>query len=151
MREGGESAPVQGDMDTIITQLADELLELVPRTRPVRVVDLGPGTTRPVRGLLRRLIDESRLEGYRGIDISAELLELARKNLAADFPGQADGFDLRRGDFTGTELAQVLSAAADSGDAPARYVILAGVTLFNFVDPVAVLRNVSEGVRAGTC
>jgi L-histidine N-alpha-methyltransferase len=149
MRTEGDSAPVLGDMDTIITQYADEVLELAPRGRPVRIVDLGPGTTRPVRGLLRKLMDQSRLEGYRGIDISGELLELARKNLAAEFPAQADGFELYRGDFTGADLGQVLSTAEDSGDRPTRMVILAGGTLFNFVDPVAVLSNVREAMREG--
>ena len=35
---------------------AGRLLELVPADRPVRVVDLGPGSARPTVGLLRHLL-----------------------------------------------------------------------------------------------
>jgi L-histidine Nalpha-methyltransferase len=150
-----ESAPNGGssglsDMDTLLTRYAEALAALVPRSGPVRVVDLGPGTTRPVRGLLRHLLDRSRLEGYRAIDLSAELLELARKHLAADFPERAAGFELCLGDFTGSDLAQVLAGDSDGdGSGPARFVVLAGGTLFNFDDPGRVLRHVGEAMREG--
>lgn len=146
-----DNTPVLGDMDTLLTRYAEELLALAPASWPVRIVDLGPGTTRPVRGLLRRLLDRSRLEGYRAIDISAELLALARENLVAEFPERADGFDLRRGDFTGPDLAQVISAEDPHHDdlGPARFVVLAGGTLYNFADPGRVLRHVGEAMREG--
>jgi len=146
----GPDAAVREDQDSLLTQYTPELLALAPASRPVRVVDLGPGTARPVSGLLRRLLDQSRLEGYRGIDLSPELLEVARKHLLTAFPEVAEDFDLRVGDFTGPDLGQVLAAADDpyQGDpGPVRYVVLAGGTLFNFADPGRVLRHVGEAMR----
>jgi L-histidine N-alpha-methyltransferase len=144
---GGDAA-VRGDQDSLLTRYAAELLDLAPTSRPVRVVDLGPGTARPVTGLLRHLLDRSRLEGYRGIDMSAELLALARGHLAAEFPDRADDFELRQGDFTGPDLAQVLTAADDPDrGGPVRFVVLAGGTLHNFADPGQVLRHVGAAMR----
>ncbi len=143
------AAPRFGDFDALLTRHAEPLLALVPPPSPVRVVDLGPGTTRPVRGLLRHLIDRSRLAGYRAIDLSAEMLELARQHLRDDFPDHADRFELCRGDFTGQDLAQVLTAGPEphhDGAGPVRFVVLAGGTLFNFAEPTRVLRHVGEAM-----
>lgn len=140
-----ELAPMFSDFDTILTSRAEQLLALAPSSSPVQIVDLGPGTTRPVRGLIRHLLDRSRLTGYRAIDISAEILELARENLRVDFPAQVERFALRRGDFTGPDLARVLTAErtpGHDGADPVRFVILAGATLYNFGEPTQVLRHV---------
>lgn len=144
----GGNATVLSDMGMLMTRHAEALLALAP-TRSVRVVDLGPGTARPVCGLLRHLLDRSRLEGYCGIDVSPELLELAGKRLSAEFPEHAHGFDLRLGDFNGPDLDQVLSAVEGrSVDGPVQFAILAGGTLFNFPDPDRVLRHVRQAMRA---
>lgn len=141
-----EHAPMLSDFDTLLTSHAARLLAVAPSASPVRIVDLGPGTTRPVRGLIRHLLDESRLAGYRAIDLSAQILELARQNLRNDFPGHAERFELCRGDFTGPDLARVLAAESDGAD-PVRFVVLAGGTLYNFADPARVLRHVCHFLR----
>ncbi|SCL44945.1 L-histidine Nalpha-methyltransferase [Micromonospora citrea] len=143
VRSTAEVAPVLRDFDTVLARHAERLLTLVPPSTPVQVVDLGPGTTRPVRGLIRHLLDGSRLAGYHAIDISAEMLELARRSLRTDFPDHADRFELCRGDFTGPDLARVLTARHDDAG-PARFVVLAGGTLYNFADPTRVLRHVGH-------
>lgn len=153
-REGEEqsdpaAAPRLGELDTIITRHAGQLLSLAPASTAVEIVDLGPGTTRPIRGLIRHLLDADRLAGYRAMDISAELLELARRNLRADFPGHAEGFELGQGDFTGPDLARVLTAGRISGHGgtdPVRFVVLAGATVYNFADPAEVLRHVRSAM-----
>ena len=144
--KGSDSAfePVRDDFDVLLQQHVEQVLALVPAASPVEVVDLGPGTTRPVRGLMRRLAARSRLAGYRGIDLSPEMLELARLHLRDDFPDRVAGFELHRGDFTGPELAAVLPDAPG----PPRLVVMAGGTLYNFPDPERVLRNVRGMMRA---
>lgn len=143
-----EAAPRLGDFDTLLARHAERLLALVPPSSPVLLVDLGPGTTRPVRGLVRHLLDRSLLAGYRAIDLSAELLFLAGKSLSDEFPDHADRFELYRGDFTGQELAKVLTAhdPRHDGAGPARLVVLAGGTLFNFAEPTRLLRHVREAM-----
>ncbi|MEU9124409.1 L-histidine N(alpha)-methyltransferase [Streptomyces sp. NPDC048506] len=138
-------APMLGDFDTLLTRHAEQLLALVPSSPPVQIIDLGPGTTRPVRGLIRHLLDSTRLAGYRALDISAEILELARENLRADFPAHVESFELCRGDFTGPDLARVLTAEhspGHDGTDPVRFVVLAGATLYNFAEPAEVLCHV---------
>ncbi|MFJ9855109.1 L-histidine N(alpha)-methyltransferase [Streptomyces sp. NPDC101150] len=109
----------------------------------------APGTTRPVRGLIRRLLERTRLAGYRALDISAEILELARENLRAEFPAHTESFELCRGDFTVPDLARVLAAEGTpghSGADPVRFVVLAGATLYNFAEPAKVLRHVRRAM-----
>ncbi|MEV4476365.1 L-histidine N(alpha)-methyltransferase [Nonomuraea sp. NPDC049504] len=131
----------QSGMETLPERHAGALLALAPPSSPVRIVDLGPGTTRPVRGLIRHFLDASRLAGYRGIDISAEILDLAGEALRADFPEQR--FELCQGDFTGPGLARVLPAEPDA----ARLVVLAGGTAYNVPDPDRLLRRVRAAMN----
>nr|WP_240948295.1 L-histidine N(alpha)-methyltransferase [Planosporangium mesophilum] len=134
---------------TLLERHAEQLLALVPPSPSIQVVDLGPGTTRPIHGLLRHLLGRSRLAGYRAIDISAEMLELARQNLRTAFPHDADRFELCRGDFTGPDLAQVLIAKDEPHDddsGPVRFVVMAGGTLYNFAEPDRVLRHVRHAM-----
>jgi len=147
-RNGGGGGPAR-DFDTILQRHAERLLELTPPSRPVRVVDLGPGTGRPIVGLLRHLAEQSRLAGYAGIDMSAELLELAGRNLRSGLPERADGFELCHGDFSGPELARVLAPGCRDGrDGPVRFVVLAGGTLCNFAEPERLLRHVAAAMTA---
>lgn len=144
-----DRAPMLSDFDTLLTRHAEQLLALAPSSSPVQIIDLGPGTTRPVRGLIRHLLDSTRLAGYRALDISAEILELARGNLRADFPAHTESFELCRGDFTGPDLARVLAAErtpSQEGADPVRFVVLAGGTLYNFAEPAKVLRHVRRAM-----
>ncbi|MGW4464867.1 class I SAM-dependent methyltransferase [Micromonospora sp. NPDC004704] len=111
----------------------DDLVTSLPG--PVRVVDLGPGNGIPVRGMLERLQAAGRLERYVGVDISAEMLAIAEANLRT-WLGPAAPLEFRRRDFTAEPLADLRG--------PATLVLLAGGTLLNFADPVAVLRHAQE-------
>ncbi|MFK0292758.1 L-histidine N(alpha)-methyltransferase [Streptomyces sp. NPDC090442] len=141
--------PMLRDINSLLTRHAEQLLALAPPSSPVQIVDLGPGTARPVRGLIRHLLERTRLAGYRAVDISAEILELARKNLQSEFPDHAEHFELWQGDFTGPDLKRVLAperASGHSGGEPFRFVIMAGGTLYNFADPNQVLRHVRSAM-----
>lgn len=133
------------DLDTMLERHAEELLALAPPSAAIRLVDLGPGTARPIRGLLRHLLDRSRCAGYRAIDISDGMLELARRTLRTEFPDQVDGFELIQGDFGGPDLTHALPA----GEPGVRFVVATGGTLYNFADPSAILRHVGRAMTGG--
>ncbi|MFE7296031.1 L-histidine N(alpha)-methyltransferase [Streptomyces sp. NPDC057579] len=141
--------PMLRDINSLLTRHAEQLLALAPPSSPIQIVDLGPGTTRPVRGLIRHLLEGNRLAGYRAVDISAEILELARENLQSEFPDHTENFELWHGDFTGPDLKRVLAPERTSGHSgadPFRFVILAGGTLYNFAEPNQVLRHVRSAM-----
>ena len=108
---------------------------IAPLRGPVRVVDLGPGNGVPVRGLLERLRAGKRLERYVGVDFSIEMVAIAETNLRA-WLGSAAPLVFHRRDFTADSL--------DDLRGPATLVLIAGGTLLNFADPVAVLRHVRD-------
>lgn len=108
-----------------------DLLELLPG--PVRVLDLGPGNAVPVRAVLDRLHAAGRLERYVAVDTSAEMLAIAERNLRG-WLGPTVTLDGYLRDFTADPLEDLKGPGAT-------FAVLLGGTLFNFVDPVAVLRH----------
>jgi L-histidine N-alpha-methyltransferase len=136
----GVTTPLLDDANLLLERHAEELITLVPAGSAIDVVDLGPGTTRPVQGLLRQLLHSSRLANYRAIDISPELLGRARRRLRTAFPDDAARFQLVVGDFTGPDVDEVLGRQDGSPD-PVRFVVIAGGTLYNFPNPDRVLRH----------
>lgn len=129
----------------LLQDRAAGLLARGPAGMPVEVIDLGPGTGRPARSLLSGLVGAGRFAGYRAIDISTDLLDLAGRNLRDWFPGQAASLEFRLGDFTGPDLAGVLPARSGTGG-PARFVLLAGGTVFNLAEPEGFLRRVGAAL-----
>ncbi|MDI6100831.1 L-histidine N(alpha)-methyltransferase [Actinoplanes sp. NEAU-A12] len=137
------AAPTQ-EYHLLLRNSAAGLLAHGPADTPVEVIDLGPGTGRPARALLHALVAAGRFAGYRGIDISTGLLDLAARNLRAWFPGEAARLEFRHGDFTGPDLAGVLPARPGGG--PGRFVLLTGGTVFNMAEPEQFLRRVGAAL-----
>lgn len=135
-----EFAALIRQFDALIGDHAEELLAAAPPERAVRVVDLGPGTAEPVQGLIGCLVAHGRFAGYRGIDVSPAVLEIARQRLRDAFPGRS--LEWFEGDFTGPDLDGVLATGA--GDDAIRFFVLAGNTLCNLPDPGRFLRRLSE-------
>ncbi|WIM97082.1 L-histidine N(alpha)-methyltransferase [Actinoplanes oblitus] len=139
-----DSAPPVRDFHSLLGDHLDQVLAGLPAGQPVEVVDLGPGTGLPVLGLLRRLLDADRLAGYRGMDVSPDMLGFAGSRLRAEFPAQAGRFAFLVGDFTGPDLYRALPRETAGG--PPRLVILAGATLGNLADPEHFLRRVGAAL-----
>jgi L-histidine N-alpha-methyltransferase len=125
---------------SLLRDAYDELTN--PLRGPVRVVDLGPGNGVPVRGVLERLRASGRLERYVAVDMSVEMLAIAEANLRA-WLGPDAPLEFRCRDFAVDPLADLRG--------PATLVLLAGGTLLNFADPVAVLRHVRDVADVVVC
>lgn len=61
---------------------------LLGSAKKINVIDLGPGNSTPVKGLLEHLLKTGRLHRYIAIDISESMLEIARENVETWFDGK---------------------------------------------------------------
>lgn len=63
--------------------------EIVARTRPSTIIELGSGTSAKTRLLLQTARATGQLERFVALDVSEETLRSASQDLAAEFPGLA--------------------------------------------------------------
>ncbi|WP_433220487.1 L-histidine N(alpha)-methyltransferase [Dactylosporangium sp. CS-047395] len=110
------------------------LATLDPR-RQTRVVDLGPGDGTPAAALLGMLPAGTE---YVGVDISAQLLAVAARNLAGR------RFVPVRRDFESESLDDLVAPPGTQ-----TVVLLTGGTLCNTADPAGTLRRVAGLMRPG--
>ena len=102
----------------------------------IDVIDLGPGNAIPVKGFLESLHSQNRLSTYTAVDISPQMLTIAKKNINA-WLGDSTSF---------FEVADLTEAGGKFGRASGRprLVLFLGGTLHNFRDPkdaVLKIRN----------
>jgi len=116
----------------------------------VNVIDVGVGNAYPIRDLLAHLQDQGVLHRYVALDISEEMVDIARKNVT-DWFGDTVNFegyvrDICIGRFDDLLVDDMLSAKADK---TINIVLLLGGTLSNFRSASDVVRNIynSLGVR----
>jgi SAM-dependent methyltransferase len=139
----GDRSIRAGEQPGLLSGHAPGLLARLPQGAPVEVIDLGPGTGGPARALIGGLVEADRFAGYRAIEFSGDLLDLARRNLHGWFPGLGGRLEFRHGDFTGPELAGLL-APRPAG--PPRFVLLIGGTLLNLAEPEPLLRRIAAAL-----
>jgi SAM-dependent methyltransferase len=109
----------------------DRFLEADPIGPDDRVLDIGCGTGHPTRDAARRAVNGS----VTGVDLSSQMLELARER------SRAEG--LTNVDFVRAD-AQVHPFVAESFD-----LAFSSFGAMFFGDPVAAYSNVARGVRPG--
>jgi uncharacterized SAM-dependent methyltransferase len=111
----------------------------------VNVVDVGVGNAMPVRGLLERLKDRGKLGRYIAIDISPEMLRIAKHNVESWF-GDRVSFEGHELDITQDRFSHLLAEEyiRDDADKTANLILLLGSTICNFrspQDPLRVMLN----------
>lgn len=113
----------------------------------VNVVDLGVGNGLPIRGVLAHLLQQGLLNRYIAIDISAEMLEIARRNVDEWFGGSV-AFEGHQRDITCDRFNDLLAEDYLVGgkDGLINVVFLLGGTLSNFRDPGDVLRTINSSM-----
>lgn len=101
--------------------------------KKVNVIDIGPGNAMPVRGLLQHLIDKDMLGRYLAIDISPEIVEIARQNIDKWFGGKVD-FEGELRDITFERFKDIMPLDTD-GSETVNLLLFLGSTRNNFRAP----------------
>ncbi|HSX28466.1 MAG TPA: L-histidine N(alpha)-methyltransferase [Candidatus Saccharimonadales bacterium] len=119
----------------------DSLIEDYDR---VNVIDIGVGNGLPVKELLSHLLYERAALGrYVGIDISAEMLNLARKNINKWFEGRVD-FEGYERDITYERFDDLI--AKEDPHKAINLVLAVGGTLNNLRSPSDALRTIYNSI-----
>lgn len=115
----------------------------------VNVVDVGVGNVLPVKDFLQRLLDTGMLGRYIAIDISAEMLGIAERNIKEWYDGKVafEGYEL---DFNHERFTDILAEEYLRPDAhdTINLVLLLGGTLSNFRNPDGVFKNIYDSLGA---
>lgn len=113
----------------------------------VNVVDIGVGNALPVRDLLARLLEQGVLGRYIAIDISAEMLEIARRNLKEWF-GDKVAFEGHKLDINYDRFATLLANEYIKKDAnnTANLILLLGGTLCNMRAPDGAFKIIHDSM-----
>lgn len=121
----------------------DYLDTLLEEYEDVNVVDLGVGNGLPVRGLLEHLQEKGRLKRYIGLDVSKELLNMAKQNIETWFKGSVkfEGYikDVSYERFDDLLVPESFGSTAAS---TLNLVMFLGGTLSNFREPRHVLDTI---------
>jgi SAM-dependent methyltransferase len=123
--------------------------DLLSPGQTVRIVDIGPGNALTVRGLIARLLDRKILDRYVAVDISAQMLEIAERNVTAWFDHRVP-VELHQGDFCRDGIAGLYNGSTSgrtSSQSTRNLVLLTGGTLYNFPSPDEVLQNLYNSMR----
>ncbi|KUO18811.1 hypothetical protein AQJ91_23395 [Streptomyces dysideae] len=120
---------------------------LLRRFKKVNIIDVGVGNAWPVKELLGNLLEQGKLGRYIAVDISPEMLRIARDNIKEWFGGRVDfedyEIDINREGF-GNLLAEDY-IKKDSAET-ANLVLLLGGTLGNMRSPDSALRVIHESM-----
>ncbi len=120
---------------------------LFAKYKRINVVDIGVGNALPVREFLSHLLGQQKLGRYIALDISAEMLEIARANIEKWFEGKVEfeGYEL---DINYDRFANILATESLGGDAKdtLNLMLFLGGTPYNFRDPDGAFRIIRDSM-----
>jgi uncharacterized SAM-dependent methyltransferase/transposase len=132
----------------LISENQGYLDKRLAKYRRVNVVDIGVGNALPAKALLQHLLDQGVLGRYIAIDISAEMLEIARRNVKEWF-GDRVAFEGYQMDITFERFANILAEdylKKNAKDA-ANLVLFLGGTADNLRNPDDAFRTINESMN----
>lgn len=123
------------------------LADLLQDFDRVNLVDIGVGNALPVRPLLEWLSEEKKLGRYMAIDVSADILGIARSNVKQWFNG-AVRFEEYQLDFSRERFANILAGdyVAHGAKSTLNLVLFVGGTIQNFREPDQVLKIIRDSL-----
>jgi hypothetical protein len=106
---------------------------LTAKRERLNVVDIGVGNAMPVNELLGHLLRQNRLGRYIAIDISPDMLQIAKKNIENWFGGRVE-FEGHRLDISRDRFTHLLAPEYidDASHKTANLILFLGGTLANF-------------------
>lgn len=122
--------------------------DLLAKYKRVNVVDIGAGNAMPVRGLLAHLLAQKKLGRYIALDISTEMIKIARTNIEKWFNDQVnfEGYesDINYERFGNLLAEESLSAGAED---TVNLVLFLGGTPGNLRNPDGAFRIIHDSMR----
>ncbi|HSW66080.1 MAG TPA: L-histidine N(alpha)-methyltransferase [Bacillota bacterium] len=113
----------------------------------VNIIDVGVGNAMPVRKLLAHLANQHKLGRYIALDISPEMLEIARRNIKAWFDGDVpfEGYEV---DINYDRFANLVAEEhlKKSAEGTINVVLVLGGTLGNLGSPDAALKIIHDSM-----
>lgn len=126
----------------LLTKRVGDILNTFPSDKTVNIIDIGCGDGSPVFPIIDSLIERKQKFNYIPIDISAEMLEIAKKKFLIKYPGVnifPHQLDFELGNFTDVVYEH------KTGDA-VNLMLFLGSTLGNFSDRRRVLTNFRDSM-----
>ncbi|HEX3568130.1 MAG TPA: L-histidine N(alpha)-methyltransferase, partial [Candidatus Saccharimonadales bacterium] len=122
--------------------------DLLGNCKRINVMDIGPGNALPAKALLQDLLQRGKLGRYIALDISPEMLKIAKRNIREWFHGEVafEGYEL---DINYDRFNNILAEEYIRHDAndSANLVLLLGGTLSNFRKPEKALDIVHDSMN----
>ncbi len=114
----------------------------------VNIIDIGVGNALPVKTFVEHLIERGKLRRYIGLDISAQMLEIARNNLESWF-GPKVHFEGHQVDINHDRFSELLTdeLISESADKTINIVLVLGGTLVNMRKPDGALRTINGSMN----
>lgn len=136
------SSTLKSDLELIRRNFSnfDSLLEDYSH---LNIVDLGTGNGMATRELLAHMASSGKLRRYIGIDISQDMLDIAKNNLQT-WLGHEIRLETHQRDFSHQRFSELLLADSYGKDATqtANLMLFAGTTITNFREPDQPLHTI---------
>jgi uncharacterized SAM-dependent methyltransferase len=123
--------------------------DLTAQYQQINVVDVGVGNALPVKDLLAHLLEQNKLGRYIAIDISPEMLEIARQNVKKWF-GERVKFEGYEFDINRDRFASILAGdyIKNASKHTGNLILFLGGTLQNFRKRDTPLQVINDSMGA---
>jgi uncharacterized SAM-dependent methyltransferase len=111
----------------------------------INIIDVGVGNALPSKDIIAHLLDSGKLKRYVAIDISREMLTIAKKNIKQWFKGKV-AFEGYVRDISTEPFTDLIVEAPKPEDKTINLVMLLGGTLANFRSPQDVLKVICKSM-----
>lgn len=149
-RLAGEHAPnLLNRTVKLLTDNQSYLDQLLSKYKHINVIDIGPGNALPVKAFLNHLLQQKKLSRYIAIDISAEMLQIAKQNIKEWFNDRVT-FEKLELDITHERFGDILVQDYSVKDAKdtCNVVLFLGGTAYNFRNPGSAFWTIHESMNA---
>lgn len=131
----------------LLKKVEPQLEAVIEDRKIINIIDIGVGDCSPIRGFLSFLIERGIKIRYIGIDLSKDMIEIAKRNLEEWF-GDKITFEARRRDinhelFRDLTVEELYSTATQR---PLNIVLFLGGTLSNLRQPSHVLQGINNSM-----